>query len=247
MEWNNLKQDYIELLDRQLLEVEATKKAYDYLLENEYSQQEAKEALCVYLHMMTMEILQSKQDFDMQMWEGILQRVYIERKGDSLNLGKQGSVLRRIIKEIGTIPQGEEEDYLDGLMMYENQILSFSEYHGLHSNDISRLVKAWIVKMYGAYKGIVYNQLPCTKADVDEMANLLVMDGDPYMNEALAQSVLENDPDFDLNDQEVKDTFYQSGIQCLLRILDSIDFWNRELGNNGYLKYLNSLTEDTQE
>lgn len=241
MEWIKVKEQYIEVLEKEIEETQPTIKAYEYLVEQGYDYEEAIDTLMVYYHMMTMELIDKKKEYNESEWEAILKPIYQNREGKKLNRAKLDSTLRRIEKEIGKIEQGKEEDYLDGLMYYESQILTFARYYGLHATDIVYVLKAWIIKLYGDYTNQSYNLLSCMSAEFNEMATILEKDGNPYFNAALAENMAKEDSDFNLENEEIKAMFYSSGIQCLQRILMSINFWNKQLGYDGYLKYLENV------
>ncbi|MDO4468044.1 MAG: hypothetical protein Q4C49_13765 [Bacillota bacterium] len=241
MEWTKLKEQYVEVLKKELEETEPTIKAYQYLIDQGYDSEQAIDTLAVYYHMMTMNLLEKKKEYEESEWDTILKPIYQKRDGKKINKGQMSSLLRRIEKEIGKIEQGNEEEYLDGLMFYESQALNFSQYYGLHTNELAYVLKAWTIKLYADYKNENYDLLKCMDAELNEMAYLLEKDGNPYSNGALAETMMKEDSELDLNDPEVKKMFFSSAIQCLQRIIMSIDFWNKQLGYDGYIKYLKNV------
>lgn len=174
----------------------------------------------------------------------------IPLKQDSINdleyidKRKLNKMLRNIKKEFGTIKHGEESYYEEGLFAFENNLYIQSQMYGLNSRQIKDIVMVWIVKLYGLYHDTDYDLSYTIDEDLIEMTKPLVYNCNPYINEELKKEFMQEHLDDDINTPEMKRRNYEMNCRLLQRILDSIEFWNKEYGSNGYLDYLSHFMED---
>lgn len=75
----------------------------------------------------------------------VLRRLHLDR------------ITSRLKKEFGEIPVGQEDAYLDGLEVYENNLLCLARRYELNSRDLRKIVEIWMYMLYGSYHGNAYD------------------------------------------------------------------------------------------
>ena len=249
MEWNNLKDQYREIIQNQLTTdpVKGTIEFYQQLLENGYEEQQAIDKLIPYLHDQVLDTLGNNQTFNKDGWYTVIEPLKKDDIRDLEYLDKRQleRLLKRIRKEFGYIKQGDEDSYLEGLYAFENNLSVLSNRYGLNSRQLEKIVKAWIVIMYGYYRDSHYDLSSTIDDDLIEMTKPLIYNSNPYINDDLKEQFLKDHPDADL--LKDKESIYTMNFRLLGRVLDSIQFWNKEYGSNGYLTYLNKFMNEGEE
>ena len=99
--------------------------------------------------------------------------------------------------------------------------------------------------MYGYYRDSHYDLSSTIDDDLIEMTKPLIYNSNPYINDDLKEQFLKDHPDADL--LKDKESIYTMNFRLLGRVLDSIQFWNKEYGSNGYLTYLNKFMNEGEE
>ena len=104
--------------------------------------------------------------------------------------------------------------------------------------------------MYGFYQDEQYDLSYTIDDDLIEMTKPLILNCNPYLGEffvkiqlkkELRGQFLKDHPEIDLASQEDKKSIYTMNFRLLGRILESIQFWNKNYGSDGYLNYLNKF------
>ena len=65
---------------------------------------------------------------------------------------------------------------------------------------------------------------------------------DPFTNEEV-QVIMAGNKKGDLKDPEFLRSYYAELVICLLRIRNSIDSWEKRMGDNGYFDFIESYME----
>ena len=60
---------------------------------------------------------------------------------------------------------------------------------------------------------------------------------DPFFNEEIGE-VLSSELKMDLGDKEEMELYFRDPGRCVLRILDSVDLWDKRRGSDGYFLFL---------
>ena len=95
--------------------------------------------------------------------------------------------------------------------------------------------------MYGCYQDEQYDLSYTIDDDLIEMTKSLILNCNPYFDKELRGQFLKDHPEIDLASQEDKKSIYTMNFMLLGRILESIQFWNKNYGSDGYLIYLNKF------
>lgn len=247
MEWKVLKEQYREVLHNQITTdpVKETIEVYERLLENGYDEDQAIDKMTAHMHDYTMETKIIGKD-DKRLWidkimplkEDVINDLeYVDRR-------KLNQMLRRIKKEFGTIERGMEYLYEDDLYEFEHYLYLQSQIYHLSSRQVKDMAMTWIIKLYGLYHDTDYDLSYTIDDDLIEMTKPLINICNPYINEGRKKQYIQNHPNEDLNTLETKRSIYEMNFKLLNRILESIEFWNKEYGSNGYLDYLSHFMED---
>lgn len=247
MKWSIYKEQYQKILHDQITAnpVKETIEVYEQLLKNGYDEDQAIDKMTPYMHDYAMETMITGKNNEALWTDKILplkedvinDLEYVDRR-------KLNQMLRKIKKEFGTIERGAEYLYEDDLYEIEHNLYIQSQMYYLNSRQIKDIVMVWIVKLYGLYHDTDYDLSYTINDDLIEMTKPLVYICNPYINEEIKKQFIQNHPDEDLNTLETKKNIYEMNFRLLNRILDSIEFWNKEYGSNGYLNYLNHFMED---
>ena len=136
-------------------------------------------------------------------------------------------------KEFGKMRKGEEEEYAMILFPLESNVLKI---HRADSNANSRRLKEAIALVLFDIKS------RCTKEtyDVEKFRNeengklekALKIAFDPFTNENVAQVT-----GLQMDEAQLRE-YYKVPVMCLLRIKDSIDTWEKRLGDDGYFLFV---------
>lgn len=98
--------------------------------------------------------------------------------------------------------------------------------------------------MYGCYQDEQYDLSYTIDDDLIEMTKSLILNCNPYFDKELRGQFLKDHPEIDLAAQEDKKSIYTMNFMLLGRILESIQFWNKNYGSDGYLIYLNKFMNE---
>lgn len=247
MEWKVLKEQYREILNNQITTtpVKETIEVYNQLLKNGYDEDQAIDKMTIYMHEHVIETMKNDENDESQ-WIKKIESLTKDHIDDLEYVDKRklNKMLKMIKKEFGTIKYGEESYYEEGLFAFENNLYLQSQTYGLNSRQIKAIVMAWIIKLYGLYHDKDYDLSYTIDEDLIEMTKPLIYNCNPYINEELKAQFIKDNPDNDFYDPETKRRNYEMNFRLLQRILDSIEFWNKEYGSNGYLNYLSHFMED---
>jgi hypothetical protein len=144
-------------------------------------------------------------------------------------------IFSRMQKEYGSIKKGQENRYDMFLYTLESNALKV---HRANPACTSRMMQRGIALTLFDLQ----EEISGRKSDVNDFRSepaaafehALRMAFDPLINEEVA---LQIEP---LVTQQEKKQYYKLYIQCMLRINDSIELWDKHYGSNGYFKYIES-------
>lgn len=157
----------------------------------------------------------------------------------SINNYKMEKIADRMAKQYGKIREGEEVAYQEILHPMESNLLLVFQNHEDDRNYNSRRVIEAINLFLFIIKGYL-NDVEYDLSSHENTGNQAYLEAlqkacDPFYNNKVREA-LKNDFNFD--DQEDVKTFFKDIIRCLIRIKESVEFWQSEWGRNGYFKYI---------
>ena len=227
----------------QLDNPKSTKLAYHNLLKNGYQKEEAIYKLALRLHGILMNMLTEQTTFDEQKWESKLQDViHLDlHEAEEITAYQLKKMPGKLRKEYGFIEHGDEENYIDGLAAYENNLLSISNLYQLNSRQLREVVEVWMYQLYGSLHHQTYDYRNAVEEEIIETAIILSFYADPFQNPQLLEDLKQQYPDVDDTKEEIIPSIFKMAFLLLGRIHDSINFWEKEYGSNGYITYLKSV------
>ena len=147
-------------------------------------------------------------------------------------------IARKMEKQFGRISKGDEESHAMVLFPMEENLLKVNRKYP--SSNSRRLREAIFIALHR-----IDSYLTGEKADTGNFENednLRLKDAllyvfDPFSNEEV-KAILTEKSEFDLEDREQLELYYREPVQCILRIMDSVDHWEKRSGSNGYFDFI---------
>lgn len=141
-------------------------------------------------------------------------------------------IISRAKKEFGIIVRGTEEDYNPQLDYIEHAIYDIYTEISITDNELQEVIEMIIYDLKSLIDNKIYDYANIRNERQIRFAKNLELLFNPFINNDIKLN-----KDFDNN---LKDLF-TFPIKCLLRIYDSIEFWNKRYGKNGYYKMLEEM------
>ena len=144
-------------------------------------------------------------------------------------------------KTFGTIKKGDEERYSFLLFPMESNLLKINRLKQINNGRrAAEAVRVCLFVIDGYMNKIEYDLDEYLTDGVPLFAEGLLMSFDPFVNKEIF-SIVNPSGVFDADSAESLSGYYRIPVKCLLRIEKSIELWTKQLGANGYFKFL----EDT--
>ena len=147
-------------------------------------------------------------------------------------------IARKMEKQFGKISKGDEESHAMVLFPMEGNLLKINRKYP--ASNSRRLREAIFITLHQ-----IDSYLTGEKADTGSFENednirlkdALMYVFDPFSNEEV-KAILTEKSELDLEDREQLESYYREPVQCILRILDSVDHWEKRCGSNGYFQFV---------
>lgn len=147
-------------------------------------------------------------------------------------------IARKMEKQFGKISKGDEESHVMVLFPMEGNLLKINRKYP--ASNSRRLREAIFITLHQ-----IDSYLTGEKADTGSFENednirlkdALMYVFDPFSNEEV-KAILTEKSELDLEDREQLESYYRESVQCILRILDSVDHWEKRSGSNGYFQFM---------
>ncbi len=146
-------------------------------------------------------------------------------------------VIQRASKEFGNIIKGTEDDYNPQLDILEHNIYEIREKYKISDWQLRNVISMVIYDIKGLIEDKEYDYQDIASEEENNFARELRYLFNPFENKEI-KNVLIN---IDLNNKDDLIMLFSFPIKCLLRIYDSIEFWNQRYGNNGYFRMLEEM------
>lgn len=238
--------EYIKTIENQLRNKNpiSTYETYQKLLEAGIEKIEAKELLAGVLELTIRVMFVEESEFDEEQWtynlnrisEYILKEIGCEQMSE-YNLERN---MARVRKEYGYIAIDEEDELIDELEVIESTLYSFGVIYGVSSEDIKRIVMIVCNRLNGYVHDKKLNFFTGKDKKIYLLCDILEEKCNPYMSEYVYEIVKEQ---IDIDNPANCRVILTPMIQCLERIYKSILFWEKQLGSNGYLEFLEKMSE----
>ena len=146
-------------------------------------------------------------------------------------------ISREMGQRYGKIKKGEEEKYAAMLFPMESNLLKTWRKHP--DSNSRRLDEAILLVLHTVKSRTDSETSDFNKYETDDNKRLkhaLLSAFDPVENKEI-KDVLE-EMGINLLDKDSTYEFFKVPVMCILRIRDSVKHWEKEMGNNGYFRFL---------
>ena len=155
-----------------------------------------------------------------------------------MNQSQFEMIIRKMEQRFGRVRKGDEEAHAMVLMSMESNLLKV---HRKHPESNSRRLKEAICLVFHRVNGYLNG----TQEDVSKYENpenlrlrdALLQAFDPFTNEEI-KGVVTDKGNMDLQDISSLEEYYKEPVQCIGRIYESIELWEKQSGSNGYFIFL---------
>ena len=139
-------------------------------------------------------------------------------------------------KEFGSIPKGDEQSRVLELMVMEKVLLNaYLNNPEVNSRRAKEAISICLLKANGYINSVTYDFQGVVHKDAASIAEILSKTFIPYENEELFVA-LKDTYDFESSDELKK--YFKAPIQCLIRIYESVEFWEKNSGVYGYFEFI---------
>lgn len=141
-------------------------------------------------------------------------------------------------KEFGKMIKGTEEQYTMLLFVMEGNALKIHrQFSSSNSRRLKEAIALVLFDIRENYTGEKYDTSDFRNDDNERLEKALLMAFDPLTNDDVIE-VLKNELSVDNLTFDILKNYYKYPVMCLLRIKDSIDFWEKHGGANGYFQFI---------
>ena len=149
-------------------------------------------------------------------------------------------IIRRTERNYGKMKRGDEDLYQMLLWTLESNALKIRRKH--KNCNSRRLKEALLLTLYSIEDRINGTSTDLQKFENEEnlkLKNALLMAFDPFSNEDVAEVVNNTSPEIFSDTDKLKE-YYKYPAICLMRIKDSVEFWEKNNGADGYFDFIES-------
>lgn len=141
-------------------------------------------------------------------------------------------------QEFGKIKTGQEEAHAMMLLPLEgNALRIYRKYPECNSRTLREAIALALFDIKERYTDEKFNLDSFRDDNNFRQEQALLMAFDPFTNEEVKEIIL-SQTTLDLTNKTILHEYYAEPIRCLLRIKDSIDTWEKRMGSNGYLSFI---------
>lgn len=236
---DNLRNQFVKIIQKQLGEdlEPITTEYFESFIEKGKSEEKAIELLAFYLELFVVGGLIDKS-LDASKWKEFLEKIEINLHLGEYEFDRQDERydLRTVKKRFGEL-KNDVGPLEDELLVLECHFLILHEQFKVTSRELKKIIHVVIHRILDVenhessdYSDYVTEDLLCLADGVEQICN-------PYVNIALKE-YLQNY--IQINDENY-DKIFKNVLLCLTRILKSIDMWEKQLGNNGYFRFISQF------
>ena len=153
-----------------------------------------------------------------------------------MNQNQFEMIIRKMEQRYGKMRKGDEEKHAMILFPMESNLLKvYRQYPASNSRRLKEAVCLVFHRINGYLSGEQADISKFEDEDNIRLRDALLYAFDPFSN-AEVKEILQ----MDLNDREVLTEYFKESVQCIRRIYDSIEYWEKSAGNNGYFEFVES-------
>ena len=154
-----------------------------------------------------------------------------------MNQNQFEMIIRRMEQRYGRIHKGDEEVHAMMLFPIESNLLKV---HRKYPESNSRRLKEAICLVFHRINGyLTGEQADVKKFESPENTRLrdaILYSFDPFTNEEVKET-LSTDSELDLDDKNALEKYFKEPVQCVRRIYESVETWEKQSGSNGYFEF----------
>ena len=155
-----------------------------------------------------------------------------------MNQNQFEMIIRRMEQRYGRIHKGDEEIHAMMLFPIESNLLKV---HRKYPESNSRRLKEAICLAFHRINGYLTGEQPdVARFETPENTRLrdaMLYSFDPLSNVDVKEA-LSVDSELDLNDRGTLEKYFREPVQCVRRIYDSVETWEKRSGSNGYFEFI---------
>lgn len=150
-------------------------------------------------------------------------------------------IFSQMANEFGKIQKGKEDMYSLLLFTIESNLLKVHrENPASNSRRLQEAIALALFRLKERYTGETFSTESFRNPDNGRLEYAMLMATDPFTNQELADAMTKAGAN--LEDRAFLRQYYRNPILCLLRIKDSVDFWMKQYGSDGYFHFLEGQT-----
>lgn len=156
-----------------------------------------------------------------------------------INQYKFDKICAEMAQKFGRIRKGEEDGYEWMLFPMESNALKV--YHAHPSSSGRRMSEAVSLALFQVKSYIMGEEYDLSLFETEDnkrLVHALLMAFDPFTNSEI-EKLLKNS--FDLENKEALIEYFEVPVLCLIRLKESVDFWEKERGLNGYFAFTEGM------
>lgn len=136
---------------------------------------------------------------------------------------------KKTIKE--PIQKGEEDGfYYEYLQTIEFEAYMLHQRYGINNRQMMEIIQMVLLDIKSVLSGEEYDyskwEEPCYRSCADAIEKYFMVSRFPELREVLRKGVVQDE------------AFYELAQKCLIRIHESVEFWTKQGGDNGYFHFI---------
>ena len=176
------------------------------------------------------------------MWR--MSSTFLKKEEIIVNQYQFEQIARVMEKHYGKIKKGEEDIHAMVLFPMESNLLKI---HRKYPDSNSRRLREAILLVLHRVNGYLkHENIDVEKFENEDNVRLrdaLLMSFDPFTN-ADINDILTLQGGMDFSDDKKLDEYLKEPVLCMMRILDSVDHWEKQGGIDGYFDFMESWMDD---
>lgn len=140
-------------------------------------------------------------------------------------------------REFGKIKKGQENDHAMMLFPMESNMLKV--HRAYPESNSRRAIEAIVITLFeiqGYLSDDEYDLERFQSAENERLVQALLMAFDPFTNRDIREGLEE--ASVDLGSTEALGELYGEPVRCLLKIKESVEFWCKKMGSDGYFQFI---------
>lgn len=240
-----LREQFIMIIEEHLKDnlESSTIKYYQMLIDSGLEHERAIERLAFYCEIYVGQN-SHEESHDSEKWKCFLEQipVVVEKSDYEFDSQDERQNIRKIQRQYGKIKK-DTKLFEEELFVLEKHFLVLAEHFFISDLELKKIIHIVINRILDFMNDESSDYSTYAHEDLLSLATGIEQCCNPYINSRLYK-YLEND--IDLNDKDNYEKIFKNVLLCLARILESIDFWHKELGSNGYFHFIGQFIDSDE-